>query len=206
LGVKSFTSLAYYPQGNGKSDYFNKNLVRIIKRIIDDKPPQWNTLLTYALWADRDTTKVSTGCTPFYLVNGQESIIPTKMELSSLRLMIQVEELNSSDLSQRMNALLALEEQRTFSLDNIKRRQQIVKKYFNKSFKDVKFKVNENVLLWDSTHVDRGRHSKFQKLWLGPFKIAFVLGENSYILKDLQERLFFYSTNGSHLKHYIEPT
>jgi hypothetical protein len=29
--------------------------------------------------------------------------------------------------------------------------------------------------------------SKFQKLWLGPFKIAFVLGTNCYISKDLQE-------------------
>jgi hypothetical protein len=48
--------------------------------------------------------------------------------------------------------------------------------------------------------------SKFQELWLGPFKIAFVLGTNSYILKDLQERLFSYNTNGSHLKHYVEPT
>jgi hypothetical protein len=47
--------------------------------------------------------------------------------------------------------------------------------------------------------------SKFQKLRLGPFKIAFVLGTNSYILKELQERLFSYSTNGSHLKHYVEP-
>jgi hypothetical protein len=27
--------------------------------------------------------------------------------------------------------------------------------------------------------------SKFQKLWPGPFKIAFVLGTNSYILKYL---------------------
>jgi hypothetical protein len=48
--------------------------------------------------------------------------------------------------------------------------------------------------------------SKFQNLWLGPFKITFVLGTNSYILKDLQERLFSYNTNGSHLKHYVEPT
>jgi hypothetical protein len=48
--------------------------------------------------------------------------------------------------------------------------------------------------------------SKFQKLWLGPFKIAFVLGTNSYILKYLQERLFSYNTNGSHLKCYVEPT
>jgi hypothetical protein len=47
---------------------------------------------------------------------------------------------------------------------------------------------------------------KFQKLWLGSFKITFVLGTNSYILKYLQERLFSYNTNGSHLKHYVEPT
>jgi hypothetical protein len=130
---------------------------------------------------------VSTGCTPFQLVYGQEAIMPTELELSSLRLMLHVKELNYSDVSQRMNALLALKEQRTFVLDNIKRRQQTVKKYFNKSVKAVKFKVNEKILLWDSTHVDRGRHSKFQKLWLGPFKITFVLGANSYILKDLQE-------------------
>jgi hypothetical protein len=105
-----------------------------------------------------------------------------------------------------MNAFLALEEQRTFSLNNIKRRQHIVKRYFNKSVKVVKFKVNDKLLLWDLAHADRGRHSKFQKLWLGHFKIVFFLGANSYILKDLQERLFSYSTNGSHLKHYVEPT
>jgi hypothetical protein len=72
-----------------------------------------------------------------------------------------------------------------FSLDNVKRRRETVKKYFNKSVKIVKFKVNEKVLLWDSAHANRGRHSKFQKLWLGRLKIAFVLGTNSYILKDL---------------------
>jgi hypothetical protein len=104
--------------------------------------------------------------------------------------MLQVEELNSSNISQRMNALLSLEEQRMFSLDNIKRRQQTVKIYFNKSAKVVKFKVNEKVLLWDLSHADRGRNSKFQKLWLDPFKITFFLGANSYILKDLQENIF----------------
>jgi hypothetical protein len=206
LGVKHFTSSTYYPQGNGQVESTNKNLVRIIKRLIEDKPCQWNTLLTYTLWADHTTTKVSTSCTPFHLVYGQEAILTTELELSSLRLRLQVKELISSHVSQRMNSLLALEEQRTFSLDNIKRRQQIVKRYFNKSVKVVKFKVTEKVLWWDSSHADIGRHSKFQKLWLGPFKIVFFPGTNSYIPKDLQERLFSYSTNGSHLKHYVEPT
>jgi hypothetical protein len=46
LGVKHFTSSAYYPQGNGQAEYTNKNLVRIIKTLIEDKPCQWHTLLT----------------------------------------------------------------------------------------------------------------------------------------------------------------
>jgi hypothetical protein len=132
LGVNHFTSSSYYPQGNGQAESTNKNLVRIIKRIIEDKPRQWHTLLTYALWEDRTTTKESTGFTPFQLVYGQEAILPIELELSSLWLMLQTEELNSSDVSQRINTLLALEEQRNFSLENLKRRQQTMKKYFNK--------------------------------------------------------------------------
>jgi hypothetical protein len=48
--------------------------------------------------------------------------------------------------------------------------------------------------------------SGFQKLWLGRYKIAFVLYNNSYILKYLHERLLSYNTNDSHLKHYVGPT
>jgi hypothetical protein len=87
----------------------------------------------------------------------------------------------------------------------LKKRQQTVKKYFDKKAKSVVFRVDEKVLLWDSTHAKKGRHSKFQKLWLGPFKIASVIGNNSYLLKDMEERLFSYTTNGSHMKHYVEP-
>jgi hypothetical protein len=65
LGVKHFTSSTYFPQGNGQAESTNKNLVRIIKRLIEDKPRQCHTLLTYTLWEDRTTTNVSTSCTPF---------------------------------------------------------------------------------------------------------------------------------------------
>jgi hypothetical protein len=47
---------------------------------------------------------------------------------------------------------------------------------------------------------------ELQVLWLGPFNIDFVLSTNSYILKYLHDRLFSYSTNGSHSKNYVEPT
>ena len=40
LRVKHFTSSAYYPQGNGQVESTNKNLVIIVKRLIEDKPRQ----------------------------------------------------------------------------------------------------------------------------------------------------------------------
>jgi hypothetical protein len=79
LGVKNFTSYAYYPQGNGKEESTNKNLVMIVKKIIEYKSRQWHTLLTYALWADHTTTKSSTCFTPFQLIYGQEAILPTEL-------------------------------------------------------------------------------------------------------------------------------
>jgi hypothetical protein len=77
---------------------------------MEDKPRQWHTLLTYKLWADHTTTRFSTRFTPFQLLYGQEDIMPIELELTSLRLTLQNEELNSTDISRRMNALLPLEE------------------------------------------------------------------------------------------------
>jgi transposase InsO family protein len=84
LGVKHFTSSTYYPQGNGQAKSTNKNMVRIIKRLIEDKPRQWHTLLTYALRENCTTTKIRTSFTPFQIFYGQEDILPTELELSSL--------------------------------------------------------------------------------------------------------------------------
>jgi hypothetical protein len=53
FGVKHSTSSTYYPQGNGKVESTNKNMVKILKKIINDKPRQWHTLLIYALWVDQ---------------------------------------------------------------------------------------------------------------------------------------------------------
>jgi hypothetical protein len=76
--------------------------------------------------------------------------------------MLHFEELNYSNVPQRIHALLSLEEQTNFALENIKRRKQTMEKYFNIRTKVVEFKMDDKVLLWDSSHAERGRHSKFQ--------------------------------------------
>ena len=59
----------------------------------------------------------------------------------------------------------------------------------------------QEFLLWDSTHVDKGEHSRFKKIWIGPYKIVVVLGRNSYLFKDDDGILLSYPINGVHIKH-----
>ncbi|KAH9292031.1 hypothetical protein KI387_042788, partial [Taxus chinensis] len=69
----------------------NKNLLRIIRRNLDENQRSWHTKLKSALWADRITPKRSTGNSPFRLVYGREAILPMSLELPTLELMKQLE-------------------------------------------------------------------------------------------------------------------
>ena len=53
----------------------------------------------------------------------------------------QQDELEETALKDRYHTLLALDEQRDYALRNIEKRQQAVKKYFDKKAKSDSFKV-----------------------------------------------------------------
>jgi hypothetical protein len=57
------------------------------------------------------------------------------------------------------------------------------------------------VLKWDAPRQDRGKHNKFDSLWIGPFKISKVFLNNTYKLQDLEgEEAFNGLVNGNFLK------
>jgi hypothetical protein len=47
--------------------------MNIIKKVVGENKRSWDRKIKYALWADRITTKTSTGKTPFELVYGLEA-------------------------------------------------------------------------------------------------------------------------------------
>ena len=61
----------YYPQGNGLAESTNKNLFRIITRIVDQNQRNWHKSLILALWEDQITQKASISTSPFNLVYGK---------------------------------------------------------------------------------------------------------------------------------------
>lgn len=137
---------------------------------------------------------------------GQQVVLPIELQLTSFRLAFQRDELEESALKDRFHTLLALDEQRDYALWNIEKRQHTVKKYFDKRAKNDSFQVGQKILLWDSAHVDKGKHTKFQRLWIGLYIVSSVVGQNSYLLSDEDSRLLAYTMNGSHLKPYYDPS
>ena len=55
----------------------------------------------------------------------------------------------------------------------------------------------------DHPHDEKGKHTKFQQLWVGPFQIAAKLGPSTYKLQDLQGWEENLPVNGLVLKPYF---
>jgi len=61
--------------------------------------------------------------------------------------------------------------------------QDKMNKVFDKHTKVDDFKVDDLVLKWDARNEHKGKHGKFDYLWLGPFKIIAYLPVNGRFLK-----------------------
>ena len=64
--------------------------------------------------------------------------------------------------------------------------QQRIKRWFDKHVAgDKQFQVGDLVLKWDKASEAKGKNSKFQKLWLGPYEIAEKIGDATSRLQSL---------------------
>jgi len=82
--------------------------------------------------------------------------------------------------------------------------QEKMKIIFNRHTKEEDFKVNDLELKWDARNEYRGRHGKFDHVWMGPFNISMYHGNNAYLLQYLNGYLTSGGpVNGRFLKHYL---
>ena len=100
---------------------------------------------------------------------------------------------------------MKLEEEREKDKKHFAKHQKIIKAWFERvSSSNRELKVDDLVLRWDKAHEDKGEHTKFQCLWLGPYVIAENLGPNTFRLKTLQGQLDTLLVNGHALKKYFQ--
>ena len=73
---------------NGAVKAINKNVKKIVAKMTDTYK-NWHEKLPFALHAYRTAVRTSTGATQFSLVYGMKAILPIKIEISSLRVLME---------------------------------------------------------------------------------------------------------------------
>ena len=78
FGIKIVRSSIYHPQSNPVKR-FHRLIKRILKVLYHEAVPDWETKITFALFALRTVTHESTGFSPAEFVYGNELRTPTTL-------------------------------------------------------------------------------------------------------------------------------
>lgn len=101
--------------------------------------------------------------------------------------------------------MVRLEELRDNARNKSKNHQMIVKRWFDCHLVgDRDYQVSELVLKWDKLSEPKGKHTKFQHLWLGPFQVEEKIGHGTYRLKTFQGETEKLPVDGQHIKKYFQ--
>jgi hypothetical protein len=203
FGITLIHSTPYYPQGNGLAESSNKSIIKIIKKLLEDNKKAWDSKLKFSLWADRVTVKRSLGLSPFQLVYGVEAIFPSQLALP-VEKFFQDYQGEPDHMIRRIQQLVEVQQTREQLVDKAYDHQLKIKQAFDKKVNKEDFQLGDLVLKWDAPRQDKGKHGKFEALWIGPFKISEVFSNNTFKLQNMEnEEVFGGPVNGHFLKKYF---
>ena len=78
-----------------------------------------------------------------------------------------------------------------------------MKHLYDKRETKKKFNIGDLVLLWNARTEDKGKHDKFDPIWLGPYSVFIMHGEDSYFLSDVTGDILEFPIHGQFLKRYF---
>ncbi|XP_070057730.1 uncharacterized protein [Nicotiana tomentosiformis] len=158
------------PQMNGAVEAANKNIKKILRKMVDNYK-QWHEKLPFALLGYRTTVHTSTRATPYLLVYGTEVVIPAEVEIPSLRI-IQEAELNDVEWVQsRYEQLTIIDGKRMNVVCHGQLYQNRMARAFNKKVRPRQFTLGQLVLKRIFPHQDEPRGSSHPT---GKLIIAFL--------------------------------
>ena len=142
--------------------------------------------MKFSLWADHVTTKKYMGILPFQVVYGAEAVFPTQLALLVAKF-FQDYEGETDHMIRRIHQIIEVQQIREQVRIAAHNYQEKIKQAFDKKVRKKEFEIGDLVLKWDAPRQDKGKHNKFDALYIGPFKISEIFSNNTYGLQDLEE-------------------
>jgi hypothetical protein len=206
--IKLVRTSPYNPGANGVVERGNAPLKEsLFKMVLRTGKPWWENL-DLAVWADRATAKRVTGCTPYFLMYGQECVLPINMTEEGL-LMINWQNISSTKelLEARMVQLARRPEELAKAKACLREVRELSVAHHNEKWelrqRNRDFKPGELVLVRNNKQ-DNSHQVKSEPKYLGPFR---VIGRNqggAYHLCELDGTKFKGRIGHNRVRRYDE--
>jgi hypothetical protein len=162
-------STPYYSQAKCIVEYFSKILENNLKNICNVGRDEWDLRILVVLWVFRTTSKKLTRQTPFWLVYGQEAVMPMEFILPNLCIAKITKLSNTGAIKERLVQLVQLEEEQFIAMFHQQVQKTKEKAWRNCHIKPKRFQVGYLVLLYDNKYLQHP--GKFHMHYLGPYVI-----------------------------------
>ncbi|XP_070015982.1 uncharacterized protein [Nicotiana sylvestris] len=186
--IKHKNSTTYRPQMNEAIETTNKNIKKILRKMVENHK-QWHGKLPFALLGYRTMVRTSTGETPYMLVYSTEAAIPSEVEIPSLRIIQEAELSDVEWIRSRYEQLALIYGKRMNAVCHGQLYQNKISKVFNKRVKPRQFAPGQLVLKKIFSHQYEAK-GKFSPNWQGLYMVHWVLTRRALILAEMDGEIW----------------
>ena len=204
-GSKIRITTPYYPEAQGMIERGHRPLKDALVKMCGENGSRWKKYLPLVTFADRISTKRTTGYSPYELVFGQKAALPVDLELETY-LGVDWTKIKSTE-----ELLIA----RTYQLE---KKEEIMEE----AYKKMKKSREGSVKYWDKRLAHRLRqplqpgelvlvYNKklesqwgllFKNRWNGPYKIVKQVNQGPYIIEELDGTEIRAKIAAAHVKRF----
>ena len=127
-------SSSYRPQTNGAVKVANKDIKNILAKIVVTYK-DWTEKLPFTLWGYKTSICTSIGATPYSFIYGSEVVLPVKVEIQSLRVLVETKVLLEDWMKARYEQLALIDKKRAREQYHTQGYQKRIARSFNRKVK-----------------------------------------------------------------------
>jgi hypothetical protein len=208
-GITIIRASPYNPPANGMIERGHRTWINSIWKLCGKRKEQWSHWFYHALWADRVTTRRTTGFSPYYLLYGRPHLFPFNINDETWYTV----KWHDIETTEELLAVRALQirrlhvDRKKAATKNARTRIQAAEEFARRNAGRLisgQYGKGELVLVaLKGPGIVRGSGlAKSVDSWAGPFKVNKRFRSGSYQLKELDEAILKGSIPASHLKPF----